>query len=98
MPVAGLAPAQIERLAACLSPSGHRWPAAGCFSVSPRDWQALILMSALDRALVRGPGVVKIEMALQQVRERGWVRRRFSRLQPAELAQPEDRIAFVRAA
>jgi hypothetical protein len=85
MPVAGLAPARIE--ADGLSHAiGLEVAGFGCFSVSPRDWQALILMSALDRALVRGPGVVKIEMALQQVRERGWVRRRFSRLQPAELA------------
>lgn len=85
MPVAGLAPARIE--ADGLSHAiGLEVAGFGCFSVSPRDWQALILMSALDCALVRGPGVVKIEMALQQVRERGWVRRRFSRLQPAELA------------
>ncbi|GJE52352.1 hypothetical protein GOFOIKOB_5423 [Methylobacterium tardum] len=85
MPVAGLAPARIE--ADGLSHAiGLEVAGFGCFSVSPRDWQALILMSALDRALVRGPGAVKVETALRQVRERGWVRRRFSRLQPAEVA------------
>jgi hypothetical protein len=85
MPVASLAPARIgaDGLTHAI---GLAVAGFGCFSVSPRDWQALILMSALDRALVRGPGVVKVAAALRQVRERGWVRPRFSRLQPAERA------------
>lgn len=56
----------------------------GCFSVSPHDWQAQLLMSALERALVGGPAVVNAKAALQQVREYGWLRARFSRLSPAD--------------
>jgi hypothetical protein len=49
-PVTSLAPARIEAdgLAHAI---GLEVAGFGCFSVSPRDWQALILMSALDRAL-----------------------------------------------
>lgn len=56
----------------------------GCFTAPPQDWQALILLNALERALVGGPAVVNAKAALQQVREYGWLRARFSRLSPAE--------------
>ena len=56
----------------------------GCFTASPHDWQALILLNAVERALVGGPAVVSASAALKQIRERGWLRPRFSRLTPAE--------------
>jgi hypothetical protein len=56
----------------------------GCFTASPRDWQAVILLNALEGALVGRRSIVSAEAALQQIRERGWLRPRFSRLPPAE--------------
>lgn len=57
----------------------------GCFTVPPADWQALVLLNALERALVGGPAVISLEVALKQLRERGWLRARFGRLSPAEV-------------
>ncbi|MBA9068313.1 hypothetical protein FHR71_002054 [Methylobacterium sp. RAS18] len=56
----------------------------GCFTASPRDWQAVILLNALEGALVGRSSIVSAKAALQQIRERGWLRTRFSRLPPAE--------------
>ncbi|MGH1574249.1 hypothetical protein ACRAWG_30925 [Methylobacterium sp. P31] len=58
----------------------------GCFSVSPHDWQALILMTALDRALMGSSCAFDAEVALRQVREREWLRGRFCRLSTQEEA------------
>ena len=58
----------------------------GCFTVPPCDWQAVILMHGVERALAGGAGLVNAKAALQQVRERGWLRTRFSRLSPVEVA------------
>ena len=58
----------------------------GCFTVPPHDWQALILMHGVERALAGGAGLVNAKAALQQVRERGWLRTRFGRLSPVEVA------------
>ncbi|GJD94774.1 hypothetical protein OCOJLMKI_1978 [Methylobacterium iners] len=61
----------------------------GCFNVAPADWQAAILLSALDRALSGRPGFVSTKGALQQLRERGWLHKRFSRLSAAEVTALE---------
>jgi len=58
----------------------------GCFNVPPSDWQALILMHGVERALAGRAGAVNAKAALQQVRERGWLRTRFRRLSRAEVA------------
>jgi hypothetical protein len=58
----------------------------GCFNVPPHDWQAVILMHGVERALASGSGLVNAKVALQQIRERGWLRTRFSRLSTAEVA------------
>jgi hypothetical protein len=58
----------------------------GCFTVPPHDWQAVILMHGVERALASGSGLVNAKAALQQIRERGWLRTRFSRLSAAEVA------------
>ncbi|WP_238298541.1 hypothetical protein [Methylobacterium soli] len=58
----------------------------GCFRVSPLDWQAVVLVSVLDRALAGRPGVLLGKVALQQIRERAWLHARFSRLAGAEAA------------
>ncbi|WP_334317922.1 competence protein CoiA family protein [Methylorubrum extorquens] len=58
----------------------------GCFTVGPADWQAAILVSALDRALAGRSGLVSTKAALQQLRERDQLRTRFSRLSAAEAA------------
>jgi hypothetical protein len=75
----------------------------GCFTAPPHDWQALILLNALERALVGGPAVVNAKAALKQIRDRGRLHARFSRLLPAEaealcsthaaFAPPADAIA-----
>ncbi|ABY28513.1 hypothetical protein Mext_0085 [Methylorubrum extorquens PA1] len=75
----------------------------GCFTASPRDWQAVILLNALEGALVGRSSIVSAKASLQQSRERGWLRPRFSRLTPAEAkalsaalpsyASPADAIA-----
>jgi hypothetical protein len=58
----------------------------GCFSVPPQDWQALILMTALDRALIGSSCAVNVEAALRQVRGRAWLRSQFRQLSGAEEA------------
>jgi hypothetical protein len=58
----------------------------GCFNVGPADWQAAILVSALDRALTGRFKIVSTKAALQQLRERDQLRARFSRLSAAEVA------------
>ena len=58
----------------------------GCFNVTPADWQATILVSALDRALAGRSGLVSTKAALQQLRARDSLRTRFSRLSVAEAA------------
>lgn len=58
----------------------------GCFNVDPADWQAIILVSALDRALASRSRIVSTKAALQQLRERDQLRTRFSRLSVAEVA------------
>ncbi len=56
----------------------------GCFTAPPQNWQALILLNAMERALVGSPAAINAKAALQQVHEYGWRRSRFSRLSPAE--------------
>ncbi|WP_458439199.1 competence protein CoiA family protein, partial [Methylorubrum extorquens] len=51
----------------------------GCFTASPRDWQAIILLNALEGALVGRSSIVSAKASLQQLRERGWLRTRFGR-------------------
>lgn len=65
---------------------GIEVPGIGCFTVSPRDWQALILADAVDIAASGGKGLITTAGALRKIRERGWLRRRFSRLTDAEAA------------
>lgn len=77
--VRSVAPARIQAdgLAHAI---GLKVPGFGCFDVSPSDWQALILMTALDRALIGRSCMVDLDVALRQVRERGWLRRPFRHL------------------
>lgn len=56
----------------------------GCFNVAPADWQATILVSALDRALAGRSRFVSTKGALQLLRERDWLRLRFRRLSTTE--------------
>ena len=56
----------------------------GCFNVGPSDWQATILAAALDRAWTSRSGFVSTKAALQQLRERDWLRMRFSVLSETE--------------
>ena len=65
---------------------GIEVPGIGCFTVSPRDWQALILADAVDIAASGGKGLITIAGALRKIRQRGWLRCRFSGLTEAEAA------------
>jgi hypothetical protein len=58
----------------------------GCFNVTSEDWQAAILVSGLDRALAGRAGLVSTKGALHLLRERDWLRTRFSWLSAAEVA------------
>jgi hypothetical protein len=85
MSVNSLAPRQIQ--ADGLSRAiGLEVAGIGCFSVPPQDWQALILMTALDRALIGSSCAVNVEAALRQVRGRAWLRSQFRQLSGAEEA------------
>ncbi|AWN40706.1 hypothetical protein [Methylobacterium durans] len=64
---------------------GVEVPGQGCFRVAPHDWQAVILGYVLDRALTGGSTFITTKTALQQIRERGWLRARFSRLSAGEV-------------
>jgi 2-keto-4-pentenoate hydratase len=63
---------------------GIEVPGIGCFTVPPRDWQAVILADAVDLAASGGKPLITAAGALRKVRQRGWVRRRFSRLTDTE--------------
>ncbi len=65
---------------------GIEVPGIGCFTVPPRDWQALILADAADIAASGGKGLITIAGALRKIGQRGWLRRRFNRLTDAEAA------------
>ena len=85
MRVRSLAPARI-RADGLPQVIGLEVAGFGCFTVSPQDGQALILMTALDRALLGTSCAVDVKVALRQVREREWLRGRFYRLSTAEEA------------
>lgn len=61
-------------------------PGIGCFTVPPRHRQALILADAVDIAASGGQGLITTAAALRKIRQRGWLRRRFSGLTDAEAA------------
>jgi hypothetical protein len=61
-------------------------PGIGCFSVPPRDWQAVILADAVDVAASGGRPLITTAGALGKIRQRGWLRPRFSRLTDMEAA------------
>jgi hypothetical protein len=63
---------------------GIEVPGIGCFTVPPRDWQAVILADAVDLAASGGKPLITAAGALRKIRQRGWVRRRFSRLTDTE--------------
>jgi len=65
---------------------GIEVPGIGCFTVPPRDWQAVILADAVEIAASGGRPLVTIAGALQKIRQRGWLRARFSRLTDLEAA------------
>lgn len=65
---------------------GIEVPGIGCFTVPPRDWQALILADAVDIAASGGKGLITTVGAMRKIRQRGWLRRRFSGLTAAEAA------------
>jgi hypothetical protein len=65
---------------------GIEVPGIGCFTVPPRDWQALILADAVDIAASGGQGLITTTGAMRKIRQRGWLRRRFSGLTDAEAA------------
>ncbi|KLK90318.1 hypothetical protein AA309_26430 [Microvirga vignae] len=65
---------------------GIEVPGIGCFTVPPRDWQALILADAMDIAASGGKGLITTAGAMRKIRQRGWLRRRFSGLTEAEAA------------
>ncbi|WP_244937431.1 hypothetical protein [Methylobacterium crusticola] len=60
-------------------------PGLGCFTVPPRDWQAAVLEQALDQALLGTRWVITAAEALRQLRQRGVVRSRFTRLSSVEV-------------
>jgi hypothetical protein len=61
-------------------------PGMGCFTVPPRDWQAVLLADAVDIAASGGRGLITTAGALRKIRQRGWLRRRLSGLTDAEAA------------
>ena len=65
---------------------GIEVPGIGCFTVPPRDWQAVILADAVDLAASGGRPLITAAGAVQKIRQRGWVRRRFSGLTDVETA------------
>ncbi|WP_245444047.1 hypothetical protein [Microvirga sp. KLBC 81] len=65
---------------------GIEVPGIGCFTVPPRDWQAVILADAVDLAASGGKPLITTAGALRKIRQRGWLRRRFSGLTDAEAA------------
>ncbi|MBL0408068.1 hypothetical protein JKG68_29675 [Microvirga aerilata] len=65
---------------------GIEVPGIGCFTVPPRDWQAVILADAVDLAASGGKPLITTTGALRKIRQRGWLRRRFSGLTDAESA------------
>jgi hypothetical protein len=58
----------------------------GCFTVPPRDWQATILSDVVDAAASGGRPVITTAGALRKIRQRGWLRHRFSGLTEVEAA------------
>jgi hypothetical protein len=65
---------------------GIEVPGIGCFTVPPRDWQAVILADAVESAASGGRPLITVAGALQKIRQRGWLRARFSRLTDSEAA------------
>jgi hypothetical protein len=65
---------------------GIEVPGIGCFMVPPRDWQAVLLADAVDLAASGGKPLITAAGALRKIRQRGWLRRRFSGLTDAEAA------------
>jgi hypothetical protein len=65
---------------------GIEVPGIGCFTVPPRDWQAVLLADAVELAASSGKSLITTAGALRKLRQRGWVRRRFSGLTDAEAA------------